>query len=55
MFLYVVIAIMSALWENAATLIKKLFEDRKKLLQHAGICLSERELLSMYGLEDMDI
>ena len=41
--------------KNAAILIKKLFDDRKELLKQAGICLSERELLSMYGLENMDI
>lgn len=41
--------------KNAAILIKKLFDDRKELLKQAGICLSERELLSMYGVENMDI
>lgn len=40
--------------KGSATIIKKLFAERKELLKRAGIILSEQELLSMYGLNELD-
>lgn len=40
--------------KGAATMIKKLFSERKALLEKARIILSEQELLAMYGLNEQD-
>ena len=37
---------------DARVLIEKLYEDRKELLESAGIAISLKELLKMYGITD---